>query len=79
MVKTSKNYNHSLIPKHEKLSEKQKQDLLKEHSCQETDLPRIKLHDPAIVDMSPKLGDVFRITRKSKNEGTNEFYRVVVQ
>jgi len=78
MVKTTKTYNnHILVPKHEKLSEKQKQELLKEHNCAQTELPRIKLHDMAIQDLNPKPGDVFKITRKSINEGTNVFFRVV--
>lgn len=78
MAKTQ-TYNHILVPKHEKISEKQKQELLKEHNCTEADLPRIKSTDHAIQDMNPKPGDVFRITRKSTNEGINVFYRVVQQ
>ena len=77
MGKTTKNYNsHSLVPKHEKLSEKQKQELLKEYKCIDSDLPRIRINDAAISEMSPKIGDVFKITRKS--EGHTVFYRVVV-
>lgn len=77
MGKTTKNYNnHTLVPKHEKISEKQKQELLKELNCKETDLPRIKIDDAAISELSPKTGDVFKITRKS--EGNSIFYRVVV-
>ena len=77
MGKNTINYNsHTLVPKHEKLSEKQKQDLLKEHKCKDSDLPRIRINDAAISEMSPKIGDVIKITRKS--EGSSVFYRVVV-
>lgn len=78
IIKISKVYNnHILVPKHEKISEKQKQELLKEHSCKESDLPKIKITDVAISEMSPKAGDVFKIIRK--NEGSSVFYRVVVE
>ncbi len=77
MGKTTKTYNnHILVPKHEKISEKQKQELLKLHNCKESDLPKMKINDIAIAEMSPKAGDVFKITRK--NEGSSVFYRVVV-
>lgn len=73
-----KKYEHILVPKHEKISEKQKQDLLREHNCSENELPKIKLNDQAISDSSPKPGDVYRITRNSNTEKSVTFYRVVV-
>ena len=81
MAKTKtagKKYNHILIPKHEKISEKQKQDLLREHNCSEDKLPKISIQDSAISDSSPKPGDVYRITRNSEKEKSVIFYRVVV-
>ena len=73
-----KKYNHILVPKHEKISEKQKQDLLREHNCSENELPKISIKDSAISDSSPRIGDVYRITRNSNTEKSVTYYRVVV-
>ncbi|MBR9690737.1 DNA-directed RNA polymerase subunit H [Candidatus Woesearchaeota archaeon] len=75
----AKNYNHhTLVPKHEKLSEKQKNDLLKEFKCNLGELPKLLATDAAIMDMNPKVDDVFKIHRFSRTEGISVFYRVVV-
>ena len=74
-----KNFNeHNIIPKHEKLTEKQKQEILKQYMCTIEDLPKIKITDAAIKDLGPKHDDIFRIYRTSRTEGTSIFYRRVV-
>ncbi len=69
--------SHVLMPKHEKLSEKAKNDLLNTYNITETELPEILITDPAIINMKPSVGDVIRITRNSPTAGTTYFYRCV--
>jgi len=67
--------SHSLVPKHEKLSEKEKEELFKKYNISIKELPRILKKDPAISKLDPKLGDVIKITRQSKTAGEAVFYR----
>lgn len=69
---------HILIPKHAKLSDKEKAELLKRYNTSADNLPRIIKSDAAISHLSPKAGDVIRIVRKSPTAGESVFYRVVV-
>lgn len=69
---------HILVPKHEKLSQKQKQELLTKHNIRPEDLPQILITDPAIRHLNPKEGDIIKITRKSPTAGTTIYYRIVV-
>lgn len=69
---------HSLIPRHTKLGEKQKEKLLQDYKISITDLPRIIKSDPAIQSLDIKPGDIVKITRNSMTAGESVFYRVVV-
>jgi len=68
---------HLLVPKHIKLSEKDKDKLLEKYNISVTQLPKILKKDPAIKDLKLKQGDVVRIIRKSATAGEIEFYRGV--
>jgi DNA-directed RNA polymerase subunit H len=70
---------HVLVPKHEILSQNEKEELLKKYGITLKQLPRIFLNDPAIRDLNPKLGDVVKITRKSPTAGEAVYYRVVIK
>ena len=70
---------HELVPKHIILSEEEKKKLLKELNIKLSDLPRIKVTDPAIKHLNPKPGDVVKIIRKSPTAGEYIYYRVVVE
>jgi DNA-directed RNA polymerase subunit H len=70
---------HILVPKHEIISESEKEELLKKYGITLRQLPRILLNDPAIKHLNPKVGDVVRIIRKSPTAGEVEYYRVVVK
>jgi DNA-directed RNA polymerase subunit H len=70
---------HELVPKHEILSEEEKTKLLKKYGITIKELPRILASDPAIKSLNPKIGDVVKITRKSKTAGESVYYRVVVR
>ncbi|MAG78572.1 DNA-directed RNA polymerase subunit H [archaeon] len=68
---------HKYVPKHEKLSEEQKLDLLEKYNISENQLPKIVKNDAAIQKLIPEAGDVIKITRKSPTIGEMEYYRVV--
>lgn len=69
---------HILVPKHVKLSEKEKENLLKKFDISTKQLPKILKKDPAIRDINTKLGDVIKIIRQSPTAGESVFYREVV-
>ena len=77
MAKKSKLIRHVLIPKHERLSAKDKKDLLEKYNVSLKQLPRVSKKDPAIQHLNVSEGDIIKITRDSKTAGTSIFYRVV--
>ncbi len=68
---------HTLTPKHHKLSEKEKAQLLEKYHVTSKELPKILRTDSAIKELDPKPGDVVKIIRKSPTAGESVFYRVV--
>ena len=78
MKKKFKLDKHNLIPKHAKLSEKEKGELLKRYNITLKGLPKISLTDPAIISLNAKHGDVIKIIRKSPTAGEVAFYRGIV-
>ena len=70
---------HRLVPKHEILSEKEKEELLKKYRIELKHLPRILSTDPVVKAIGAKPGDVLRIIRKSPTAGKTVYYRVVVK
>jgi len=71
--------DHILVPKHSKLSEKDKKELLARYHVEPKDLPRIFINDPAIQHMDVKAGDIIKIERSSPTAGTSVYYRAVVE
>jgi DNA-directed RNA polymerase subunit H len=69
---------HTLVPKHVKLSEKEKKDLFEQYVADLRDLPKIFKDDPAIKGTDIKEGDIIKILRKSLTAGEAVFYRRVV-
>jgi DNA-directed RNA polymerase subunit H len=69
---------HALIPKHSKLSDKEKEELLKNYNIVVFNLPRIYKSDSAVESLGAKPGDVIKIVRKSPTAGESVFYRVVM-
>lgn len=66
-----------LIPQHRKLSEEEISKVLEKHSLRNVSkLPKIKVKDPALVELETEVGDVIEITRKSF-AGSSKYYRVV--
>jgi len=68
---------HVLVPKHEKASEKEKNEILEKYNISLKQLPRISKKDPSIAHLDVEPGDLIRITRKSATSGSSTFYRVV--
>ncbi len=69
---------HILIPKHTKLSEKEKKEVLDMYNVTVKDLPKIGMNDPTISDLSAQQGDVIKIVRKSPTRGEATYYRGVM-
>ena len=68
---------HILIPKHIKLSVKEKEELFKRYNVSLKELPKINKDDAAIAILNVKEGDVIKIIRESPTAGKTEFYRGV--
>ena len=68
---------HILLPKSQKLSEKEKEELLQKFGITTAELPKILKGDPMLSGTNPKPGDVYRILRASPTAGRTVFYRVV--
>ena len=68
---------HILTPKHVKVSEKEKAELLERYHVTSKELPKIFKTDAALRELDSKPGDVIKIIRKSQTAGDATFYRVV--
>ena len=70
---------HMLVPKHSKVSEKEKKEIFEKYAITLRELPRIHANDPAIHDLDAKEDDVIKIVRQSASAGECVFYRRVVR
>jgi DNA-directed RNA polymerase subunit H len=69
---------HTLVPKHSKLNDKEKKELLEKYGITIKELPKIIKKDPAIKELDARVGDIIEIKRKSPTAGESVFYRCVV-
>ena len=69
---------HELVPKHEIVSEKEKEKIIKHYGPLKL-FPRISVNDPQVKLLGAKIGDLIRIKRKSPVAGEYKYYRVVVK
>ncbi|MCA9478013.1 MAG: DNA-directed RNA polymerase subunit H [Nanoarchaeota archaeon] len=76
-MKEEEQARHILIPLHEKISEKEKKELLERYNVTVRELPKISPNDPALAGMEVKQNDVIKITRNSPTAGKTYFYRGV--
>jgi DNA-directed RNA polymerase subunit H len=70
---------HALVPKHELLDEKGREEVLKKFGISLRQLPRMLETDPMAKILAAKPGDVIKITRKSETAGETVYYRVVIK
>jgi DNA-directed RNA polymerase subunit H len=69
---------HDLIPKHKKLSDKDKAKVLESYKITFKELPAILTSDPTLIGMDVEEGDVIMIERASPTAGSTVFYRGVI-
>lgn len=70
---------HNLVPKHEVLDKKSKNEILEKYHIKKESLPKILTSDKVIKAIKAKPGDVVKITRKSKVAGKTIYYRLVME
>lgn len=70
---------HALVPKHSKVSEKEKTEVFEKYKITLKELPRIFASDPSVVELGVKEDDVIKIVRKSQTAGESIFFRRVVR
>ena len=71
-------FEHDFVSKHELLTQEEKGQFLENNKVQPYQLPRINAHDPAIIAVGGKPGDIVRVIRKSTTAGIYEAYRYIV-
>ena len=71
--------DHVYVPKHEIMTKKEAEQVIKDFNCNPTELPFIFVTDPAILGLGVKPGDMIKITRKSGTAGESIYYRYVVE
>jgi DNA-directed RNA polymerase subunit H len=71
--------DHVYVPKHEIMTIKEAQQVLKDFNSRPTELPLIFVNDPAIIGLGVKPGDMIKIKRKSPTAGESMYYRYVVE
>ena len=71
-------FAHDFVPKHELLSKKEAEELMREFHIKPYQLPYVRTSDPAAETLGAKMGDVLSVTRKSATAGQVVVYRYVV-
>ncbi len=71
--------DHVYIPKHEIITKKEAEEVLKKFNCKPSELPLIFVNDPAIIVLGVKPGDMIKISRNSNTAGESIYYRYVVE
>lgn len=72
-------FDHALVPKHEIMSQEERQKLLDAYRVKPYQLPRIHASDPATKAIGARPGDIVRIIRDSPTAGKYTAYRYVVE
>lgn len=69
--------NHVLVPKHERLTNIEKEQFYKRYNINDSQVPRMSLEDPIARFYGAKKGDIFKITRPSETMASYTTYRIV--
>ncbi|MFQ6080926.1 MAG: DNA-directed RNA polymerase subunit H [Candidatus Bathyarchaeia archaeon] len=72
-------FQHTLVPKHEILTPKEREKLLMEYRVRPYQLPQIRSSDPAAKAIGARPGDIVRIIRDSPTAGKYVSYRYVIE
>lgn len=72
-------FEHELVPRHEILSEEERQKVLDRFHAKSYQFPWIKASDPISIILGAKPGDIIKIMGKSLTAGVYESYRYVVK
>lgn len=72
-------FEHAMVPKHEILADKEKQELLQKFKVHTYQLPYVRVSDPAVKAIGAKPGDIVKIARNSPTAGKYYAYRFVVE
>ena len=72
-------FEHALVPRHEILTEKERDQLLTLYKVKPYQMPQVKSNDPAVKAIGAKPGNILRIIRKSSTAGEHIAYRYVVE
>lgn len=70
---------HRMVPKHTKMTEGERDNLLALYKITTEQLPKIFNDDPAVKAIDAKVDDVIRIVRESHTAGKAESYRLVIR
>jgi len=70
---------HMLVPHHEIISEKEKEDLFKKYNITPDQLPKILDSDSVAISIGAKPGQIVKIIRKSHTAKEAVAYRLVVE
>ena len=71
--------NHVYQPKHEILSKKDAEQVLKKYNTKPSQLPYILINDKGLEDLEVRPGDIIKITITSFTAGESVYYRYVVE
>ena len=69
--------SYHLVPKMEKVNEAEKNRILKKYGVSISQLPKLKINDPAVESLEAEVGDVIKIERQDKT-GKYLTYKVVI-
>jgi len=70
-------FTHYLVPKMEKMDDKEIAELLEKMRCTKEELPLIEFSDAGLKGLDVSVGDVVKITRDEKKK--EFYYRIVVE
>jgi DNA-directed RNA polymerase subunit H len=71
--------NHDLVPLHQIIPEKERNDLLKKYKIEPNQLPKILDTDPVCISIGAKPGQILKIIRKSHTAEESFSYRLVIE
>ena len=71
-------FESGLVPRHEILSNEERERILEELNVAPRQLPRIRQADAVVKQLGAKKGDILRVRRNDPVVGEYFYYRVVV-